>query len=219
MSETIAQVNASPSGDTFQIFVDQTNKAINAISTVCVTVNTHANGGLTTGNGFVEGTFGARNLVANTVRGGTVQTPGTLTVTSNVDVSGDKITLGNVVINSTAIAVDGVELEAGGGAFFEYQTSGTSAQIIDYFDKLTYRSAEYVISIKDNQANAYQMSKALIIHNGSVTDAQMIEYGIVYTNAAMGIISANANSTHVKLYFTPVSTNTSVKGNKNLVVI
>lgn len=216
MSETIAQVNASPGADTFQIWVDQTNKAINAISTVVVSVNTHANGGLTTGNGFVEGIFGARNLIANTFRGGTVETPSQVTLTSNLDVTGDKITVGDVVINSSAIVVGGIILETGGSSFTT-TTTGATPQVIDYFDKLTYRSADYVLSIKDNNANAYQASKILVVHDGSVTDAQMIEYGIVYTNTAMGIMSANANSTHVRVFFTPVSTNTTVKGSKTLV--
>jgi hypothetical protein len=215
MSQPITSVLAN---DNFQIWFNTTNQLANAVSTIAVTVNSHANGGLTTGNGFVEGTFGARNLVGNTIHGGTVATPAVLTLTSNLAVIGNTVTVGNVVINSTGIAVAGVLLEAG-GATFAANTSGTSAQLIDYFDKIIYRSAEYLINIKDNNANAYQVSKVLVIHDGASTNAAMMEYAIVYSNTAQGVISANANSTHILVYLAPVSTNTAVKGTKLLVVV
>ena len=220
MSVSIAQVNSSPSGDTFQIWVDQTNKAINAISTVCVTVNTHANGGLTTGNGFVEGTFGARNLVANTMRGGTVQTSAVLTLTSNLNVSGNTITVGNVVINSTAVAIDGVPIEPLAASTFSATTTGTTAQLIDSFSKLTYRTADYIVSIKNTSANGYQATKAIVIHNGGTTSGvDLTEFGITYSNNSLGTLSANANTTHVRLYLTPTPATTEVKGSKTLVVL
>lgn len=54
--------------DTFDIWVGKVNSAIDIISANCVTCNSDANGGLTTGNGWVQGTFGASDLVANTIR-------------------------------------------------------------------------------------------------------------------------------------------------------
>jgi hypothetical protein len=208
MTKTITQIATS---DTFQVWFDRTNLTINAISTEAVTCNSHANGGLTTGNGFVEGTFGARNLVGNTIHGGTVQTPALLTCTSNLAVTGDNITVGVVTINSSSVAYSGIPLQTGSGKI-STNTSGTSAQQIDFFDKILYRAAEYALAIRDNNANAYQFSKILVLHDSG--DAYFTNYAVVFSNTAQGDFSANANSTHIRVFLTPISTNTHVSGTK-----
>src|SRR5512143_3094348 len=129
MSETIDQINTAAGGDTWEIGIGKINQSLNAISTVVVSVNSHANGGLTSGNGFVEGTFGARNLVANTLSGGTVQTPDVLTITSNVEYTGDTVTMGDIVINSSDITVNAVSVTRIAGLIrFTDETIGTSDQ-------------------------------------------------------------------------------------------
>jgi hypothetical protein len=214
MSKVITQVNAAAGADTFQIWVNKTNEVINAISTEAVTVNSHANGGLSTGNGFVEGTFGARNLVANTLRGGTVQTPGVLTISSNVSVIGNTFSVGNVVINSSSISIDGIPT---GDAPITANTTGTAAQVIDFWDKFIFRGADYVLTIKDQNANAFQISKLLLVH--ATGEAYVTEYAAAFSNTSQGEFSANANSTHIKVYLTPVSTNTYVSGTRALVEV
>src|SRR5690606_9486408 len=89
-------------------------------------------------------------------------------------------------------------------------TAGTSAQIVDFFEKATYKACEYTASILDTGANNHQMSKVLVLHDTSATNAHMVEYGVIATNTMLGSFSANANSTHVKLYFTPTVSNTTI---------
>ena len=64
--------------------------------------------------------------------------------------------------------------------------------------------------LTDNNANNHLATKIL-----TVTDTGAVwttEYATMATNTSnMGIFSANANSSHVRLYFTPTSTNTNVK--------
>ena len=86
-----------------------------------------------------------------------------------------------------------------------------------YFDKTVYRTAEYVISLKNNAANAHQTSKLLLIHDGG--DAYVSEYGVISTNTSLGSFSANANSTHCRLLFTPTASNTQIKGIRTNVVV
>lgn len=212
MSYNITQINAAPSADTFQIWVDRTNEVINAISTIVVTTNTHANGGLTTGNGWVEGIFGALNLRANTISGGTVQTPGVLTLTSNLAITGGNVTFGTVVVNTTMITIGGSNVALITDAGVNTTTSGTTAQQVDFWDKTAYRAAEYTLTIKDNDANNHQVSRFLVLHDEG--DAYYTQYAIVWSNNAQGNFSANANSTHVRVYLTPVSSNTNVKGDR-----
>ena len=211
MSEVIAQLNVASGGDTFTISYDRINDVINAVSTVVCTVNTHANGGLTTGNGYVEGIFGGRNLCANTIRGGTVETPGLLTILTDTEFTGDTITIGGVVINTSGVTVNGAPISTGGYSFSN-DTIGTSTQEVDNFDKITLRGAEYVIAVKDTNANAYQISKLLLVHDSG--NAFMTQYSIIYSNTEIGVFSANANSTHCRVYLQPTIANTHVTGSR-----
>ena len=99
--------------------------------------------------------------------------------------------------------------------------SGTNF-VIDSFLSSTFRSGQYTVSIKDTStsANAYQISQLLVTH---VTDnAYVTEYGIITTNSSigtLGVFSANANTTHVKLNFVPSVTNTTIKGSKILITV
>jgi hypothetical protein len=214
MAETITPINPAPGQDTFQIWVDRTNLLINVASNRSCTVNTHANGGLTTGNGFVAGNFGASNLVCSIIRGGTVQTPAVMTVSSNVNVTGDKITVGTVVINSSGISVGGTPIISG-RTNITADTSGTTAQLVDSFDKILYRAAEYTLSVKDQNANAYQLSKFLVIHDTG--QAYVSEYSVLISNNNQGIFAANVDATTVRVYLTPTSTNSHVSGSRSII--
>lgn len=94
MSRTISQILAN--SETFQIWLDRTNEALDAFSDA-VTVQQNTAGDVTSGNGFVVGTFGSTVLTANTVRGGNVDTTATLTVTSNVNFTSEQV---NVASNA-----------------------------------------------------------------------------------------------------------------------
>ena len=173
-----------------------------------------------TGNAVVNGYISANNLVATTIRGGNISTSAVLTVTSNLAINGAIFTLGNssinTVINSTSITVNGILIPT---VHFTVntQTSGTSAQVIDYYTLDTYRGADYVLTIKDNGANAHQIQKSIVIHdNGGV---YLSTYGVIWSNTNLGTFSANANSTHARLYFTPTISNSQVKGVRTMVVI
>ncbi len=95
--------------------------------------------------------------------------------------------------------------------------SGTSQQSIDTSDPTAYRSIEYTVSLKDENANGYQISKMLICHDGGT--ASMTEYGTISTNASMGAFAVSMNSTVLSLLFTPVSTSVTAKFLKAAVVV
>ena len=92
-------------------------------------------------------------------------------------------------------------------------TFGLSQVAIDTIALATYRCAEYVVSIKDNAANNYQISKLLMIHNGGT--ATVTEYGMISTaGTSLGSFDSTANSTVASLLFTPTSTSTNLTINK-----
>jgi len=120
---------------------------------------------------------------------------------------------GNAAISGTFTA--GV-LKANGGTFSAngLTTTGTSAQLLDSYAVATFRGAEYYISVKDNNANAYQATKILTVHN--VVNVFSTEYATILSNASLGVFDANvaSNATHVTLYITPTSSNTTVNFTK-----
>lgn len=114
----------------------------------------------------------------------------------------------NAVINASGFFYDGIAL--GTQAAINITTTGGAAQNIDSFLISTWRSAVYALSVTDNNANNYQMSKVHVLQSGGA--AYATEYGILTSNTAMGNFTATVNSTAAILQFTPVSSNTTVKG-------
>lgn len=201
--------------NTFDYQRARLNEIAHALSNQVVTTNTPV-----TGNAVVNGYFSANNLVATTIRGGNLSVTSVLTVTSNLAVNGTIFTVGNstinTVINSSSITVNSILVPL---VHFvvNTQTSGTSTQVIDSYDLTTYRLGDYVISVKDNAANSHQAQKVIITHD--VGAAYLSVYGVVSSNVNLGTFTANANATHVRLYFTPTVSNTQVKAVKTLVVV
>ena len=267
MSKTLSSINTA--SDTFQNWIDRTNSIVTLLDTEVVTANTA--GALTSGNGFVNGHFGANTLVATNIKGGNVTTNSVLTfqtntafsanvlisqqlivtnsvslsntllvtglanasggfntttanattginVGANINVTTSQINIGNssvnVVVNSSMITVGGsnvittsslTNITTTGSITF----TGTSSQVMDSITLSSIRSAEYLISANNNDANAYQVSKILVIHDG--TTAYVTEYGTMITNTSVIAISAGANATHMLVNCTPVSSNTTIK--------
>jgi hypothetical protein len=99
------------------------------------------------------------------------------------------------------------------------RTTGTSTQIIDTFAIGTYRTAEYIISVKDNNANSYYSSKILVTHDGGTS--YVSEYAVMQSNSAavIGPFTTSIASGNVNISFTPVSTNTNVQFHRILVSV
>ena len=153
----------------------------------------------------------------------------------NSIVNSSSITIGSSIINSTSVSLsnstsnisitiptssqisngvfylnaNGSWSAAGGLLSQAVSTTGTSIQNIDSFSTSTYRTAEYLISVKDNVANNYYSSKLIVMHDGG--NAYITEYGVIISNTSLGTFSANIISSNVCLQFTPVSSNTTVK--------
>jgi hypothetical protein len=88
-------------------------------------------------------------------------------------------------------------------------TSGTSAQLVDSYLISTYNSADYTIAAINGSANGFSATKLVTYHD--VGNAYITEYAVMYSNAALGVFSANANTTHVRLYITPTYNSLSLK--------
>jgi len=195
VSVTLIDINTQ----NFEALVDKVNEVANLVSNSAVTANTTQ--GLTTGNVYVDGIFSATTLSANTaLRGGNVDSSAVLTITSNVAITDTELSINESVFSSINV-----------------QTTGTSEQIVDNFDLTAYQAAEYVVSIKDNAANGYQVSKLILLHDTG--DSYVTEYGVIYSNSMLGTFSANANTTHSRLTVTPTQTDTQLKISRTLIKV
>lgn len=100
MSVSIANVN--PAINSFQNWLDKTNQALDVISTKAMTADLTTGGSNTTGNASLIGVFSANVIaVANTLRGGSVTTPGNLVITTNTTI----VDTGSLFVNNTALRV------------------------------------------------------------------------------------------------------------------
>jgi len=195
VSVTLIDINTQ----NFEALIDKVNEVANLVSNSAVTANTTQ--GLTTGNVYVDGIFSATTLSANTaLRGGNVDSSAVLTITSNVEITDTELSINESVFSSINV-----------------QTTGTSEQIVDNFDLTAYQAAEYVVSIKDNTANGYQVSKLILLHDTG--DSYVTEYGVIYSNSMLGTFSANANSTHSRLTVTPTQSDTQLKISRTLIKV
>jgi hypothetical protein len=178
--------------NTFDYWRNRTNELAYAMTTFAVTAGSS---NAAVGDASITGRF-----IANTISVG------------NASV--------NVVIstaNSTQIANGQYFLNANGGwtqvAAPTYTdssyTTGTAAQLIDAYDMSVYGTVEYLITATDNNANSRISTKIFTAHDTATVYST--EYATYISNAVFGTFSANSNTTHARLYFTPTSTNTLVK--------
>lgn len=219
MTITVSNTEISHTGEYWR---NRTNELAHALSTKVLTTDSNT----TIGNVAVDGTFLIGNSTVNSSVNSTVIDISSGIFSASVDI-GNSLTINtsmifignstsNIELTQTGLTINGSELIY--SLALSAQTVGTSAQMIDAISKTAYRGAEYVATIKDNAANAVQISKILALHDGGTT-GYVTEYGIVYSNTNLGAFSANANSTHLKIYFTPTVANSQLNSVRSLLAI
>jgi len=207
--------------NTFDYWRNRTNELADAMTNKTITVDSNT----ATGNAAITGTFSANvlflgnttvNLTSNStsiVFGNTVQN--TVVNTSSIFISNSTSNL-TISIPTTSQYANGKFFLNANGSFTlvealikgNIETSGTTNTEINNFLTNTFSSAEYLLAVKDNNANNYQSSKILITHD--VDNAYLSEYAIIVSNNYVGSFFANSNTSHVRLYFEPTSSNTTI---------
>ena len=196
---TVAVANVANT-NTFDYWRNRTNEFATAMSNVVVST-----GSTTTGNADITGSFTANVLIANTVRVSNSTVNVVISVPTSVQIAN-----GSFFLNANGSWSSAPTPLANG----TLTTTGTGAQLLDSFAISTTRGAEYFISIRNNNANAYQATKVLTMHNNVA--AFSTEYATMLSNTSLGVFDANvaANATHVTFYITPTSSNTTVNYTK-----
>ena len=125
------------------------------------------------------GTGGVANSTTN-VNIGNTNSNGTIALNNNVTIGGSTVTFGSTV--STTVTTASIT---------------SSATAVDSWAYATYRSAKYVVQVTctastGSNANTYQVSEILVIHNGAV--ATMTEYGVIKTTADLATFTVDFNN-------------------------
>ncbi|CAB4162802.1 hypothetical protein UFOVP787_122 [uncultured Caudovirales phage] len=204
MTVTVANTGNT---NTFDYWRNRTNELAYAMTTYVVTTNSNT----AVGNAAITGSFTSDTLsVGNTA--------------VNVYSNSSSITLSNSTVSFSLTKPTAAQVSSGlyylnanntwtslysPSSNSVVTTTGTSAQIIDSYAISSYNAAEYVISVNDNNNNNYSVTKLMSFHDTG--NAYVTEYSLMYSNSTPGTFSANANSTHVRIYFAPTSSNTTTK--------
>ena len=102
------------------------------------------------------------------------------------------------------------------GPFDETLTLTTANQVVDTLNKLTYRSAKFLVQMS-HATLGYHVTEVLVIHDG--TNAYVTEYGTMWTIASLGTVNADISGNNLRLLVTPVNTNTTIKGQRLTVAV
>lgn len=200
MSRAIGNVYTS--NGTFYSWLGKTNDVIDAF-TETVTIKANTAGDITSGNGFVNGYFGANTLVATTLKGGNVSSNAVITISTNTNIGNSSIQVTTLHNNVTHVKST------------NYTSTNTDVQLLDDFTDTNYRAGKYLLSIKDTDNNYYQSTEIMIMHDG--TTAYLTEYATLISSVTLGIFTANVDSGAVRLYVQPTNGNSVINYHRTLI--
>lgn len=193
------KINFVGSGDTSITCVDEAGN-----SQVTITISSSGGGGSSPG--------GSNTHVQFNDSGGLGGTDGL-----TFDKATNNATVANTLTVTNKVVTGQVDLGFGQLTAFASNVATTSAVVLDSFTLASYRAGEYLISIKDNTANNFQVTKILLLQDN--TEAYITEYGQMYNNNVVASFSANANATHFKLNYTATTNDTTVRIYRQLIGI
>ena len=114
-----------------------------------------------------------------------IDVTGSIGVTGSIDVS-DSAEIGDYKIDTTSTS-----------------TSSTAVATIHSFAAASFRSARYTIQVTNSTDSSYHTTEVLMVHDG--TDANIAEYGTIFTANAEAVFDADIDSGNVRLLATPAT--------------
>jgi hypothetical protein len=225
---TIAVANVANT-NTFLFWQSITNQLALNMSTAVVTTTANGTSAQTSGNAAIGGTFFANIHLANTITANSLMFVGNSTV--NTQLTNTSLIIANSTVTFTVVAPTTTQVSNGqyflnaNGSYAVVSlttitpgtttTTGTSQQTIDQWPLATYRAAEYLLNVWDNNANNKYSSKLTLMHDN--TAAWLTEYSQITTNSSVGVFAATVSGANVVLQFTPSSTNSTVRFARTIV--
>lgn len=187
MSRTLTSINTA--SDSFQTWIDKYNIASNTFTTT-VTVASNTAGDLTTGNCVINGLFNVNTLIGrDALRGGNVTTSNTLTITSNVTLTGVQ---SNSTANIFTVAAN-VEIWSN-STIMAYKVAGNSTATNTFIGgtTLTINTASISVNGSITVGNTTLESSNSVTTTG--TTAQLIDSFVATTYRGAKYISSITNN-------------------------
>jgi hypothetical protein len=178
MSKTYANVALT---DPWSVLVGRVNQILDSLASEIVTANNSHDGALTVGNVALSGTFTSTTLVANTMRGGTVNVAASMTLNSNLLINGTSAIisgtgLGNgTYINTTSISV-GANVLINSSAIF----TGNTTQFITLNQSGIVSNAAFINNTTIGVGNSTWFA---LINSSSIWVQNSVARAVVSTNA------------------------------------
>jgi hypothetical protein len=135
---------------------------------------------------------GVSTFSGNSVFAANATLQGIVSVTNSVSVTGNTNVTNYLSVNSTSYAYS-----------TKYTVSGTLIQTADAWPIASYRSAEYLVQLTDTATTSYQISKILVLHDG--TNSLITEYAQLNNNGLIGTFTSDINSGNVRLRLIPTT--------------
>lgn len=174
---------------------------------------------IASGNGYSLGNTSIRwgLYAANADFAGPVTCSNTVTFNSNSTFNGDAS-----FANATVANLNAVTLSFGSNSDVQMinttvGTTGTGSQTVDSFAITSFRTAKYIIQVKDNVSNNFYASEIMTIHDG--TNAYVTEFASITSNTYIGQFSVAISGGSFQLNFAPTSSNTTVKLTRTVIQI
>ena len=192
MAKNTYSSNIVAAYDTFAAWLDRTNQLGTDMYNYVVTTSNTAGPGLTSGNAFINGYFGANVVyVAGSLQGGTANTPGTLSIISNANISNTFSvgTSANVIITGTTITFANSTVNTTINAT-SYSGTAANAALLGGVSLSTLQS-----QITGNASAAYSNATAYAIDyaNTSLANGSWVVANASYSSntGAVGGVSVN----------------------------
>jgi hypothetical protein len=158
-----------------------------------------------------------------TIAGGTglASVAGSQTVTLNIDATVATLAGSQTLTNKTLTTplIDSFTLNTQ-----TVQTSGTatlassSASVLDSFASATFRSAKYMVSIKNTANSRFETAELLVVHDG--TNSFIYSTGVSSTGDAMATYTTDINTGNVRILVVPQTADSTVyKFQRTLIVV
>lgn len=205
----VSNVTISGANSTFtsNVFVNSSNLTVNA--------NTFAITGVGGGNAI---TISTNSTATNSAF-----------ISNDISVKGNS-TFINVASFSNSVSVTGAvrmantltfvsssnDVQSSAGANVVTATTATDT-IIDSFSGSVYRGGKYVISIKDNDNNDYQMTEIMLMHDGIT--GFTTEYATLRSDQNLATFVANLSGSTVRLFAVPEVANSTYTVRRDLLSI
>lgn len=196
--------------NTFGDWFDRTNQIVTDLGTVVMSVDNSSNGALTVGNTFLQGVFSANTIGVSELRGGTVDTPDLLTISSSVLFSGNSITANtetfSVESDTYVIAAD-VTTTSGTTLTYNTDTVNYNANVVNYSgtnvvfepETVVFSSTDLIIRANTSfTANSVNLNNVVIDGSLTLANGAALTVGeLIYPTFSL---NANTTATGITYY-------------------